>query len=301
VVQVGVAIAAAIVLGDVLSAQRFYWAVIGAFAVFQGGTTNTAEQIGRAASRIAGTLVGNVVGSVLVNLIGMHAAWTIGVILASVSLGLYLQRADYAFLVVGFTVTVSQLYVEFGQFSNALLVARLEETAIGATVAAATVLVVLPLHATRVARAALQGYLEVLAMLLQHTAPGQTADRALARGDTRALDAAYQALVSTTEPLRPIRIGGERLAAAIAAAAASRHYALNLVRDIPRTAIPDADTAAVLEQGWETLQASLTSVRSAVRGSSPGTYTRSASMFDPAAGRLATRVGNVGQGRLAVR
>jgi hypothetical protein len=62
-----------------------------------------------------------------------------------------------------------------------------------------------------------------------------------------------------------------------------------------------SETAALLERGRETLQASLTSVRSAVRGSSPGTYTRSASPFDRAEGRLATPGGNVGQGRLAVR
>ena len=300
-IQVGVAVGAAIAVGDLLSGPRFYWAVIGAFVIFQG-TSNTAEQIGKASSRGAGTLVGILVGSALVNVIGMHAAWTIVVILVSVSLGLYLQRADYAFLVVGITVMVSQLYVEFGEFSNALLVARLEETAIGAAVAAATVLVVLPLHATRVAWAALQDYLEVLARLLQHAAVSPAADPALARGDTRSLDTAYQALASTTQPLRPLHIGGERLAAAIAAAAASRHYALKFANDIPRTAIPDAETAALLERGRETLQASLTSVRSAAGGSSsPGTYTRSASLFDRAEGRLATAGGNAGHGWLAAR
>jgi hypothetical protein len=147
----------------------------------------------------------------------------------------------------------------------------------------------------------LQGYLEVLARLLQQAALSPAANPALADDDTRALDAAYQALVSTTAPLRPIQIGGEELAATIAATAASRRYALNLVRDIPRTAIPDAETAALPERGRETLQASLTSVQSAVRGSPPGTYTRSASLFDQAERRLTSPGGNVGPGRLAVR
>ena len=155
------AIGAAIALGDVLRGAL----VLGGDRCLRRlpGNQQQEEQIGEACSRVAGTLVGILAGSALVNLIGMHPAWTIVVILVSVSLGLYLQRADYAFLVVGVTVMVSQLYVEFGEFSNALLVARLKETAIGAAVAAATVLVVLPLHATRVARTALQGYLEVLA------------------------------------------------------------------------------------------------------------------------------------------
>jgi uncharacterized membrane protein YccC len=68
----------------------------------------------------------------------------IAVILVSVLLGLYLQRASYAFLVIGVTVMVSQLYAELGDFSYALPVQRLEETAVGAAVAAVVVLAVLP-------------------------------------------------------------------------------------------------------------------------------------------------------------
>ena len=63
-IQVGVAIGAATALGDLLSGQRFYWAAIGAFVVFQG-TSNAEDQIGKALSRIVGTVVGIVVGPVL--------------------------------------------------------------------------------------------------------------------------------------------------------------------------------------------------------------------------------------------
>ena len=45
-IHVGVAVGAAIALVDLLSGQRFYWAVIGAFVIFQG-TSNTEEQIGK--------------------------------------------------------------------------------------------------------------------------------------------------------------------------------------------------------------------------------------------------------------
>jgi len=164
---VGVAVGAAIALGDLLSGQRFYWAAIGAFVVFQG-TSNTEEQVGKALSRIVGTIVGIVVGSYLVDLIGPHAAaWMIVIILASVLLGLYLQRADYAFFVIGITVMVSQLYAELGDFKQLAAVQRLEETAIGAAVAAVVVVAVLPLHASRVARVALRGYLAAMASLLR--------------------------------------------------------------------------------------------------------------------------------------
>ena len=274
-IQVGVAVGAAIALGDLLSGQRFYWAAIGAFVVFQG-TSNTEEQISKALSRIVGTLVGIVVGSRLVDLMGLHAAaWVIVIILASVLLGLYLQRADYAFLVIGTTVMVSQLYTELGDFSTALLVQRFEETAIGAAVAAAVVLVVLPLHASRVARVAMRGYLAAMASLLRHTyaALGGEEDAALRQDDTRALNTAYQALASSIQSMRRIQAGGQsqRAGATIVAATSARRYALNLVRDIPPAAVPDADTGALLDRGGQTLQASLTSLQSALasRGATP--------------------------------
>jgi Fusaric acid resistance protein-like len=236
-IQVGVAVGASIALGDLLSGQRFYWAVIGAFVIFQG-TSNTEEQIGKALSRITGTLAGIVAGSALVDLIGPHAAWIIVVILASVLLGLYLQRASYAFLVIAITVTVSQLYAELGDFSSSLLVQRLEETAIGAAVAAAVVVTVLPLHASRVARVALRGYLAAMASLLRHAfaALGGAEDAALLQDDTQALNAAYQALASTIQSMRLVQAAGQsqRSGPAMAAARAARHYALNLIRDIPR-------------------------------------------------------------------
>ena len=213
-IQVGVAVGAAIALGDLLSGQRFYWAAIGAFVVFQG-TSNTEEQVSKALSRIVGTLVGIVVGDRLVDLIGPHAAaWTIVIILVSVLLGLYLQRADYAFLVIGITVMVSQLYTELGDFSTTLLVQRLEETAIGAAVAAAVVLVVLPLHASRVARVALRGYLAAMASLLRHTCAALGGRRMLPCCKKRALNTAYRALASSIGSMRRIQPGGQSQRAA---------------------------------------------------------------------------------------
>jgi uncharacterized membrane protein YccC len=304
-IQVGVAIGAAIALGDLLSGQRFYWAAIGAFVVFQG-TSNTEDQIGKALSRIVGTLAGIAVGSRLVDLIGPHAAaWMIVIILASVLLGLYLQRADYAFFVIGITVMVSQLYSELGDFTTSLLVQRLEETAVGAAVAAVVVVAVLPLHASRVARVALRGYLAAMASLLRraYAALGGQEDAALLQDDARALDTAYRALASSIQSMRRIQTGGQsqRARATIVAATSARRYALNLVRDIPPAAVPDADTAALLNRGCQTLQASLRSLQSAVAGEGGGTYTRSASLFDLIEQRLAAPASDSGDGHLALR
>jgi uncharacterized membrane protein YccC len=303
-IQVGVAIGAAIALGDLLSGQRFYWAVIGAFVVFQG-TSNAEEQISKALSRIAGTLVGIVVGSGLVDLIGPHAGWMIVIILVSVLLGLYLQHADYAFLVIGITVMVSQLYSELGDFSSSLLVQRLEETAIGAAVAAAVVVTVLPLHASRVARVALRDYLAAMASLLRHAyaALGGAENAAVLQDDTRALNTAYGALAASIQSMRRIGAGGQsqQAGATMAVATAGRRYALYLVRDIQPAAAPDADTAALLDRGCQTLQASLTALQSAVAGPDRGSYTRSASLFDLIEQRLALPGTGSSDGHLALR
>jgi uncharacterized membrane protein YccC len=231
------------------------------------------------------------------------------VILASVLLGLYLQHADYAFLVIGITVMVSQLYVEIGDFSDALLVQRLEETAIGAAAAAAVVLVVLPLHASRVARVALRDYLAAMASLLRHAygALGGAGDAASLPGDTRVLTTAYQSLAPTIQSMRRVQAGGQsqRAGTAVAAARSARHYALNLVRDIPPSGVADADTdtdtATLLDQGCRTLQGSMTALQSAADGSHAGIYTRSASLFDLIEQQLAAGGSNAGHGYLALR
>ena len=127
--------------------------------------------------------------------------------------------------------------------------------------------------------------------------------RRLLQDDTRALDTAYRALASSIQSMRRIQAGSQsqRAGATIAAATSARHYALNLVRDIPSAAVPDADTAALLNRGCQTLQASLTSLRSAVAGPGGCTYTRSASLFDLIEQRLAAPGSGSGDGHLALR
>jgi hypothetical protein len=121
-------------------------------------------------------------------------------------------------------------------------------------------------------------------------------------GDTRALNAAYQALAVTSQPMRRVQAVGqsERAGTAMAAATAARHYALNLIRDIPPAVAPDADTAALLDRGCQNLQASLTSLQSAVADPHGTTWTRSASLFDLVEQRLAAPGSNGRKAHLAL-
>jgi uncharacterized membrane protein YccC len=70
--------------------------------------------------------------------------------------------------VLGVTVTVSQLYEQLGEFSNSLLLVRLEETALGAAVAMAVVTLVLPLRTRRVLRIALRDLVRAVGRLAGH-------------------------------------------------------------------------------------------------------------------------------------
>jgi uncharacterized membrane protein YgaE (UPF0421/DUF939 family) len=252
-IQMGIAVGAAIVVGDAISGRRFYWAVIAAFITFMGANT-AGEQMRKSVFRVAGTVVGVIVGSVLAHLVGDVVWLQIVVIVVSLFLGLYLFRVNYAFMTIGITVMVSQLYVELDEFSNSLLLLRLGETAAGAGVAILTVLLVLPLHVGRVARVAARQQLEALADLADRSLD-RLADPASAAGSdlelraaARRVDVAYQALVATIRPMRTPLFGSlaERVAGFLATAVAARHYTRSLLLDAS-TRYADLDTRAINE------------------------------------------------------
>jgi Fusaric acid resistance protein-like len=250
-IQMGVAVGGAILAGDAMSGRRFYWAVIAAFITFMGANT-AGEQLRKGIFRVAGTFIGVIVGSVLAHLVGDRVWLQILVVLVSLFLGLYLFRINYAFMTIGITVLVSQLYVELDELSNQLLVLRLGETAVGAGVAIVTVLLVLPLRVGRVARVAARQQLEALADLadrcldrLADPASGVGSDLEL-RASARRADAAYQELASTVRPMRTPLFGSlaSRITGFMATSAAARHYARNLVLDAA-TRYADLDAASV--------------------------------------------------------
>jgi uncharacterized membrane protein YgaE (UPF0421/DUF939 family) len=287
-IQMGIAVGVATVAGDALSSRRFYWAVIAAFITFFG--TNTAgEQLRKGLFRIVGTFIGVLAGSVLAHLAGDRVWLQIVVVLVALFFGLYLFRVNYTFMTIGITVLVTQLYVELDEFSNGLLLLRLEETALGAGVAMVTVLFVLPLHIGQVARVAARQHLEALADLIDRCldrlldpASSSGSDAEL-RAAARRLDNAYQALVATVWPMRTPLLGGlaNRIAGFMQSALAARHYARDLILDASLQS-GDLDDRAAAELGWarRRLEDSVSAVTAALRqGGTAGQYVRSASLF----------------------
>ncbi len=290
-IQIGVAAGVAIALGDLISPERFYWAVLAAVITFMGAH-NAGEQIRKALFRVAGTVIGIGVGSLLVSAVGHHTFLSIAVILVSFFLGLYLFRISYAFLAVAVTVTVSQLYQQLGEFTNSLLLVRLEETALGAAVAIVVVMTVLPLHTRQVLRVALREHVHAVGRLVDD-ASARLAGRDIGiestlRSDARAVDAAYQAVVATAQPVRRTVRGSadEDTLRALRLISASRNYSRNLVVDTGRLQQPEVSTHLDLARASATLHNSIEVVARALTGPRDGTYTRSSALFDLAEGRL---------------
>ncbi len=308
-IQVGIAVSGAILAGDAMSGRRFYWAVIAAYLVFMG--TNTAgEQVRKGFFRVAGTLVGVVIGSLLAHAVGDLVWLQIVVVLVALFLGLYLFRVNYTFMTIGITVTMSQLYVELGEFSNNLLLLRLGETAVGAAVAMLTAALVLPLHIRRVARVAARHQVEALADLIARCADRLAGASSAAGSDlelraaARRVDVAYQALVATVWPMRTPLFGRQapQIAGFMATVVAARHYARNLLLDVSaQRADLDAAGTAALAVARSQLSASIAAITGAL-APAPGDgagktpvpggrrYVRAASLFAVAADMLPEHV-----------
>ena len=305
-IQMGIAVGAAIALGDLLSGRRFYWAVVAAFVAFMGAN-NTGEQIRKALFRVAGTVAGVAAGSLLVAAVGHHTGWSITVILAALFFGFYLMRINYAFMVVGVTVMVSQLYLQLGEFSYSLLLLRMAETGLGAAVAIVVIVLVLPLRTRRVLRVAVRSQVQAVGRLAGHASDrllGEEHDTgATLRSDARAVDAAYQAVTVTALPVRrnPFGAINQDTRRALRLAAAVRNYSRNLVTDTETAEPLDPGTRLDIELASATLQQSVDVVAAALTGPRDATYTRSAALFDQAERRIEERSGTAGPAHLAIR
>jgi uncharacterized membrane protein YccC len=290
-IQMGVAVGLAIALGDVVSGRRYYWAVIAVFVTFMG-VNNSAEQTRKAVYRVIGTVVGIGIGSLLVDVVGHDPYWSIAVILASLFFGLYLMRTSYAFFVVGVTVMVSQLYVQLGEFSNSLLFLRLAETALGAVVAVVVVLVVLPLRTRNVLRVSLREYVQAVGQLTDNAGRrllGNEGDGGGSlRADARTVDATYQTVMATGQPLRRNLAGrtDDGVIQSLSIVSASRHYSRSLVTDLAAVGCLDHESRWVAEHALCVLHDSLDAVATGLCEGAVVPYTRSSALFDQAERQL---------------
>jgi hypothetical protein len=292
-IQMTVAGAVAILIGAIVSQDRFSWAVLAAFVTFLGAN-NAAEQVRKGAFRIIGTVVGVVIGALLAHLVGPHPYVAIAVILATLFVGIYMMRISYAFFTAALTILIAQLYVQLDEYSEQLLGLRLFETVVGAGAAVVTVIFVFPLRTGRVVRVATRELVDALSQLV---GPAMLRIRDSAyeyplHAAARDLDASFQALAAATAPRRamlrvPGSFGGVEQQWWFAANAA-HSYARDLLIDSAHVAVVDGPKADEIADAGQVLIASMNELmRGLGEHATKRIYTRSASRFEEVAKDLA--------------
>jgi hypothetical protein len=142
-IQVGIATSLAIVVGELVSPTRWYWAVLTAFLVF-AGTSSRGDVLSRGWQRIVGTIGGVLAGMGLAVLVSGHELLSLLVMFGCAFLALYLVRISQTMLALWITAVLAVLYGLIGQFSVQTLVLRIEETAVGAAMGMLAAYLVLP-------------------------------------------------------------------------------------------------------------------------------------------------------------
>jgi uncharacterized membrane protein YgaE (UPF0421/DUF939 family) len=286
-IQMAVAVAAAVIFGDLLSGPRFFWAVITVFVIFTG-TNNSSEQSIKAVFRASGTAIGFILGGLLAHVAGHdHPFWALAIILLTLFLSFYLNRINYAVSAVGITVVLALAFGQQGVFSNSLLLLRVEETAIGAGIGIVVASVIFPLSTGLVLRVALRRYYQAVGRLVEHATAklvGDDHNETTLSADARALDAAYHAVLATAQPTGRNLFGGptDKTALVLRIATAARNYSRNLVTDVEATGPLDNKAHPAIQRARETLHQSLNVVVGAISGSRDVTYTQSSALFDRA-------------------
>jgi uncharacterized membrane protein YccC len=159
-VQITVASAASIAVGEALSPSRWFWAVLAAYFVFSG-TASAGETLARAWQRTLGTAIGALAGIILAHLVHGHATLDVVSVFVFLFCAMYALRISQAVMIFFITADLALLYSLIGTFSNQLLEIRLAETAIGAIFGGLASTFIFPTRTADViastARAALEG------------------------------------------------------------------------------------------------------------------------------------------------
>ncbi|MGR8011924.1 FUSC family protein [Streptomyces hypolithicus] len=142
-IQVAAAGAFALSIGQLLSQDRWYWAVGAAWWIFVN-TASRGETLIRGFRRVFGTVVGIAAG--LLVAVPVHGSVALTAVLVAVCVFaiFYTAPVSYSWMMLAVTLMVALLYGLLGVLEPGLLVLRLAETGVGALGAALAVAFVLP-------------------------------------------------------------------------------------------------------------------------------------------------------------
>ncbi|GGT59903.1 FUSC family protein [Streptomyces purpureus] len=141
--QATVACAVALAAGQMLSQERWYWAVGTAWWIFVN-TTSRGETLVRGFRRVLGTVIGIAAGLLIAVPLGGAPGPTALLVAVCVFGIFYTAAPSYSWMMFFVTVMAGLLYGLLGVLHPGLLLLRFEETAVGALGAVAGVALILP-------------------------------------------------------------------------------------------------------------------------------------------------------------
>ena len=143
-IQVAVAAALAIVVGEELSPSHWYWAVIAAFVIF-AGTNSWAETLNKGWQRLLGTFLGVPCGVLVATLVSGNHIASLVLIFVCLFCAFYFMKVTYSLMTFWISTMLALLYGLLGEFTFSLLLLRIEETVVGAVIGMAAAILVLPI------------------------------------------------------------------------------------------------------------------------------------------------------------
>jgi hypothetical protein len=202
-IQVTVASAAAIGLGEMVSPHRWYWGVIATFVMFTG-TGPRGVTVTKALQRMVGTVAGVAIGLLLAGAVAGKTVLILALALGADFLAFQAFQTSYGVMMFWITVMLSLLYAFLGKFSISLLTLRLEETGIGIAAGIVIALLLLPSRTRDAMRQAAGTFLATLDTALQVVSgtlllASDNGRQPLAQA--RALDRSLQAMRAVAGPL----------------------------------------------------------------------------------------------------
>lgn len=201
-VQVSVAASLAIVVGELVSPARWYWAVIAAFVIF-AGTNSWGETLTKGWQRLLGTLLGVPCGVLVATLLTGHKTAALAGIFVCLFCAFYFMTVTYSLMTFWITTMLALLYGLLGQFSFGVLMLRIEETAIGAVIGVTVAVVVLPTNTRTAIRSDTRAFLTSLSALIEISTATMIGaqDGASPSDQARQLDRDLQQFRVTAKPL----------------------------------------------------------------------------------------------------
>jgi uncharacterized membrane protein YccC len=135
----------AVLGGELVSPQRWYWAVLTVFVVFIGASTAGATFV-KGVRRLSGTLIGIVGGVLLASLVSGNTPATLALILVCVFGMVYTSRISQLVMAFFITSMLGLLYSLLGTFSLQVLWIRVAETAVGAAAGILSAVIIVPVR-----------------------------------------------------------------------------------------------------------------------------------------------------------